>query len=81
MEVQGRGYVLAVSGQTSVWRGLPQASVKTVLEDLEDGAWQRRSAGWGSKGPRRFEWQDVALTPPAEAVWRRGLLVRRRLTR
>lgn len=79
LEDQGKAYVLAVSGTAYVWLGLRQCSVKSVLAALDEGAWQRLSAGWGSKGPRLYDWQCVRLTAPPVAGWCRCLLVRRSL--
>ena len=52
LETQERAYVLAVSSKEYVWLGGMQRSVKSVLEGLDEEAWQRLSAGSGSKGPR-----------------------------
>ena len=72
--------MLAVSGKTYVWQGLAPCMVKSVLAGLDEVAWQRLSAGFGSKGPRLFDWQCVALpSPPTQADWCRCLLVRRSL--
>lgn len=81
LEGQGKAHVMAVSGKTYVW--LPegrQCSVKSVLEEgLDEDAWQRLSAGVGSKGERFYDWQCVRLMAPPTAGWCRWLLVRRSL--
>lgn len=79
LEDQEKAYVLAVSGKERVEvQGRP-CSVRSVLEGLDEGAWQRLSAGVGSKGPRLYDWQSVELTAPPQAGWQRCLLVRRSL--
>ena len=70
--------MLAVSGKERVWFEGRPCSVQSVLAGLDEGAWQRLSAGSGSKGPRFNDWQCVGLTA-AQAGWRRCLLVRRSL--
>ena len=80
LEGEQKAYVLAVSGKEYVWLpGGRQRSVKSVLQGLDAGAWQRLSAGLGSKGPRLYDWQCVRLMAPPVVGWRRGLLVRRSL--
>ena len=78
-ETQERAYVLAVSSKEYVWLGGMQRSVKSVLEGLDEDAWQRLSAGSGSKGPRLYDWQCVRLMAPCAVDWCRCLLVRRSL--
>jgi SRSO17 transposase len=41
-------------------------------------AWQRLSAGAGSKGPRRDDWSRLPLVPPLQDGYERWFLVRRR---
>ena len=79
LETQERAYVLAVSSKEHVWLGGMQRSVKSVLEGLDEDAWQRLSAGSGSKGPRLYDWQCVRLMAPCAVDWCRYLLVRRSL--
>ena len=79
LETQERAYVLAVSSKEYVWLGGMQRSVKAVLEGLDEDAWQRLSAGSGSKGPRLYDWQCVRLMAPGAVDWCRYLLVRRSL--
>ena len=79
LEGQAKAYVLAVSGKERVWFEGRPCSVQSVLAGLDEGAWQRLSAGSGSKGPRFYDWQCVGLTAAAQAGWRRCLLVRRSL--
>lgn len=64
---------LAVAHATGVWR----ESVQTLAARLPADAWQRLSAGAGSKGPRTYDWALVALAEAAPPTWGQWLLVRR----
>ncbi len=76
-------FVLAVTAQEKPWswgaRGPQQIRVDRLADALPEAAWQRHSAGRGSKGERLYEWAEVRLwrwqTP--EGIHR--LLVRRSL--
>src|SRR5215207_473128 len=52
----GKGYVLGVSGahQFSSWIGKPEVegTAEEIAEELDESAWQRLSAGAGTKGER-----------------------------
>ena len=50
-----------------------------VVHGLAIDAWQRLSAGMGSKGPRLFDWACVELALPETSGWQRWLVVRRSL--
>ena len=81
LEEQEQAHVMAVSSKTYVWlQDVRQVSVKSVHEGLDAAAWQRLSAGFGSKGPRLYDWQCVRLMAPWREGWCRYLLVRRSLT-
>jgi hypothetical protein len=54
--------------------------VTTVLAALPAKDWTRLSAGDGTTGPRWDAWYRLPLAGPLEPGWRRGLLVRRRLS-
>jgi SRSO17 transposase len=77
LEGRPQAYILAVSGQESVWVDGRQRSVKTFLAALPAGGWRRLSAGDGTKGPRWYDWRWQPLIPPEEPGWCRWLLVRR----
>jgi hypothetical protein len=87
LEEQEQPYVLALSGKAHVWAGFYQHRVSTVLDGLgkgelqsgevEEGGWERLSAGDGSKGPRLYDWLRLPLNPPLEEGFERWLLVRR----
>ena len=56
-----------------------------IAQGLEASAWQRLSAGEGTKGPRMHDWADCELADLEAAeddagrtgLWTRGLLIRR----
>jgi SRSO17 transposase len=80
LEAQPHAYVLAVSGQESVWRDGRQRRVQTILAALPEDGWTRLSAGEGAKGPRWYDWRWLPLADPVDPAWRRWLLVRRRVS-
>jgi SRSO17 transposase len=75
IERHGRGYVLAV---TSAQR-LALKPVADWLEDVPARAWQRLSAGDGSKGPRLCDWAWLPYRSDAAPGWQKGLLIRRKI--
>jgi SRSO17 transposase len=77
LEARSQAYVLAVSGQESVWSEGQPRRVNTLLATLPDDGWTRLSAGEGTKGPRWYDWYGLPLAEPLEPGWRRWLLVRR----
>ena len=79
LESQGQAYVLAVTGKERVWIDQRQHAIKTLLADVPTTGWERISAGMGSKGPRWYDWQRIALTDPAQPRWSRWLVIRRSL--
>jgi SRSO17 transposase len=78
LEAQHLAHVLGVSGNHYVWIDWQQRPVAVVAQQLPRQAWQRLSAGSGSKGPRWFEWAALRL-PGAEGGWQRWLLLRRQV--
>jgi SRSO17 transposase len=58
--------------------GLLETAAGTAAKLLTD-AWERHSAGAGSKGERWYDWALRPLAEQAPAGWRKWLLVRRRL--
>jgi SRSO17 transposase len=80
LEAQPQAYVLAVSGQEAGWWGWQRRQVKTLLAAWPAGGWTRLSAGDGTKGPRWDDWRGLPLAAPLAPSWRRGLLVRRRVS-
>jgi SRSO17 transposase len=69
-------HVLGVSGNHFVVIGWKQQTVSAVAAQFSLKAWQRLSAGQGSKGPRWYEWAAVETNSLLEG-WARWLLVRR----
>lgn len=78
LEAQHLAYVLGVSGNHYVWIDWQQRPVAVVAQQVPGNAWQRLSAGSGSKGPRWFDWAVLGLAG-AEDGWQRWLLVRRQV--
>jgi SRSO17 transposase len=77
LEGNQQAYVLALSGQQTVWARQRQMPIKQVLAELPEERWVRLSAGSGSKGERWYDWQRLDLNQPRQAGWQRWLLVRR----
>lgn len=71
-------FVLAVATNEVLWYGgfRPMAASK-IAASLDEGAWQRLSAGEGEKGPRLYDWVRAPLFRMAEPEWEHWLLVRR----
>ena len=86
----GRGYVLGMPRTQGVWSSGTRPDVSGTAEDvaaaLAPAAWQRLSAGAGTKGPRVYDWAYVELGDldaqaqgyaGSHGLWTRGLLARR----
>jgi len=88
----GKGYVLGVNATQpfNAWIGKPTVAgtAEEIAKGLEPSAWQRLSAGEGTKGPRLYDWAYLELADlnadqyggSATGVWTRGLLIRRSLS-
>jgi SRSO17 transposase len=88
----GKGYVLGVNATQpfNSWIGKPTVAgtAEEIAKGLEPSAWQRLSAGEGTKGPRLYDWAYLELADlntdqyggSATGVWTRGLLIRRSLS-
>ena len=88
----GKGSVLGVSAAHPFhsWIGKPEVSgtAEEIAQELDPSAWQRLSAGAGSKGERLYDWAycELADLDAAEynealsGLWTRGLVIRRSLT-
>ena len=87
----GKGYVLGVSGahQFNSWDKPEVAgTAEEIAEELDASAWQRLSAGAGTKGERLYDWAYCELADldadeydeSLPGVWTRGLLIRRSLS-
>jgi SRSO17 transposase len=88
----GRGYVLGVHANHwfGAWNTTPliAGEAKDIAKDLPTEAWQRLSAGLGTKGERFYDWAYCPLADldaaefdaPSAGLWTRGLLIRRSVT-
>lgn len=87
----GKGYVLGVSSNHHFgsWVGKPAVagSAAEIARDLYPDAWQRLSAGAGTKGARLHDWAYCELADlhadeydeSRTGLWTRGLLIRRNI--
>jgi SRSO17 transposase len=87
----GNGYVLGVNANHyfGSWHGKPQraGTAEEIACTLDPSAWQRLSAGDGTKGARLHDWVyceladlDAAEYDDARTdLWTRGLLIRRNI--
>jgi SRSO17 transposase len=88
----GKGYVLGAhaTDQFSSWIDKPEVAgtAEQIAKALPSEAWQRLSAGDGTKGARLYDWAYVELADLAAdeynddlaGLWTRGLLVRRNVS-
>ncbi|MFE9203377.1 IS701 family transposase [Micromonospora sp. NPDC007230] len=83
LQRRGVGYVLAVAKSHRVTARAvdgPQRADR-LAAGLPPWAWDRLSAGAGSKGERHYDWAWITITPPdGEAAGQHTLLVRRRIS-
>ncbi len=87
----GKGYVLGVNSNHHFgsWGAKPAVAgtAGAIARDLDASAWQRLSAGDGTKGARLYDWAycELADLDAAEydgqrtGLWTRGLLIRRNI--
>jgi SRSO17 transposase len=87
----GKGYVLGVTGKHRFWSWNTKLSVSGtaagIAGALPRDAWQRLSAGSGTKGERLYDWAYLELADLTAAefgfeipgIWTRGLLIRRNI--
>jgi SRSO17 transposase len=76
LEEQRLGYVLAIAcDQRMRWPDSEQRRVDAIAQSLPNLAWERVSAGSGSKGERLYDW--TLIRGWEEGGWSHGLLVRR----
>ena len=88
----GRGYVLGVAAAHHFHSWSRKLSVSgtagKIAQGLDPTAWQRLSAGEGTKGARLYDWAYLELadlhadefSPGLHGTWTRGLLVRRSIS-
>ncbi|HKS51566.1 MAG TPA: IS701 family transposase, partial [Pseudonocardiaceae bacterium] len=80
-ERRGVGYVLAVACSHRVTTAAGTLRADVIAASLPRRAWQRLSAGPGSKGPRYYDWAWISFpTADAECPGQRWLLIRRNNT-
>src|ERR671927_731595 len=81
LERREQPFVLAIRGNERLWsvlgERLGQHTAARLTQALPKGAWQRLSAGAGSKGERFYDWARVRLTRLQQPPWDHWLLVRR----
>jgi SRSO17 transposase len=76
LEERRLGYVLAIaSDQRMRWPDHDRRRVDAIAQSLPNLAWERVSAGAGSKGERLYDW--TLIRGWEEDGWSHGLLVRR----
>jgi len=87
----GKGYVLGVSATQpfNSWIDKPEVAgtAEEIAHDLDPSAWQRLSAGEGTKGARLYDWAYLELADlsagevgaESPGLWTRGLLIRRNI--
>ncbi len=79
MEQRRQRYALTVDTTQSFVIGWGHRRARNVIGDLPAQAWQRLSAGEGSKGPRLYDWTRVRLNNAYSPEWERWLVARRGL--
>ena len=87
-----KGYVLGVKSDHHFgsWSGKPPVvgTAQEIAGDLDPSAWQRLSAGEGTKGARLHDWAYCELADldadeyneTKSGLWTRGLLIRRNIS-
>jgi SRSO17 transposase len=77
LEDNRQPYVLAVPANQPLFDGESRSAVSKIAADLPAGAWQRGSAGAGTKGPRWYDWAVRPFGAVDERGWQLWLVVRR----
>jgi SRSO17 transposase len=77
LEHRGVGYVLAVACNHTVATAAGNLRADQITAGLPRHAWQRLSAGAGSKGPRFYDWAWVTINPDLNRGGHKWLLIRR----
>lgn len=78
-------FVLGVRASERVWLlaadgTRQQRTAAQAAAELSDTAWQRHSAGDGTKGPRWYDWGWLPVAGVRQEDWRHWLLLRRSLS-
>jgi SRSO17 transposase len=77
LEARLQAYALAGSSQEHVEVAGAQKRVDQLAKEVAPEAWQRLSAGEGSKGPRLYDWVQLPLSSPVPQGWQPWLVIRR----
>ncbi len=77
LEAHPIGYVLAVSSTHQVATCAGKFQAKALATRIPKRAWQRLSAGPGSKGERYYDWAQLDITAPEARPGHWWLLIRR----
>ncbi len=77
LEARRQAYALAVSCQEQVEVAGEHKRVDQLAKEVAPEAWQRLSAGAGSKGPRLYDWVRLLLSTAAPQGWQHWLVIRR----
>src|SRR5436309_1655451 len=80
LEARKQAYALAVSCQEQVEVAGQHKRVDQLAAEVAPQAWQRLSAGEGSKGPRLYDWARLEVEGPLPAGWQHWLVIRRSLS-
>lgn len=80
LENRRTGYVLAIACSHPVRTAAGPQRADAITKTLPRHAWQRLSAGQGSKGPRYYDWAWITTEPGATPAGQRSLLIRRNNT-
>jgi SRSO17 transposase len=76
LESRQMAYVLAVASDQRLWQSdFMRHRVDAIAQSLSASQWERRSAGFGSKGERLYDWALMELSK--QDGWTRALFVRR----
>jgi SRSO17 transposase len=77
-------YVLAVHPQNQIRMGLDEGFASVRMDEWfarkHRGRWYRLSAGWGSKGPRWFDWAWRKMEAQVPEGWQAWIVVRRSIS-
>ena len=76
LEQRGVGYVLAIACSHPVTTATGQRRADEIAASLPRLAWQRVSAGRGSKGPRFYDWAWITIDTQTPRPGQRWLLIR-----
>jgi len=70
-------YIFTVDTTTAAYIGWEQVRVGPLMDTLPPEAWERLSAGDGTKGPRFYDWVRVRTNSVGEPGWARWFVARR----